>query len=115
MITKYNIKSETDWRQLKENNNADTILFKYSPRCGISFNIERKLLTWLDGLTNDKNLNYTRIDVITSHLLSRQIADELNIRHESPQLIWISNEGKVKWHGSHYAISENELNSILGS
>ena len=113
MITKYKIKSETDWRQLKENLTEDTLLFKYSPFCGISFSVERKFDKWIDELPEDINLSCAKLNVITSRVLSRAIADELNITHESPQLIWIDKEGCVKWHASHHSITEDELNSNL--
>jgi bacillithiol system protein YtxJ len=115
MITKYKIKSDVDWQQLKENHSSETLIFKYSPMCGVSFNVERKFNNWLENLPEDKNLTCAKVNVITARALSREIAAELNITHESPQLIWLDEEGKVKWHASHYDINEDELNSNLKS
>jgi len=112
MVTKYKIKSSEDWKNVK-GDEKETLLFKYSPVCGISYGVERKFNKWLEELSDKNSLNYARLNVITSRSLSREIADELNVRHESPQLIWLTEDGKVKWHASHYSITENELNSNL--
>ena len=113
MITKYKIKSETDWQKLKENKIGETLLFKYSPMCGVSFSVERKFDKWLDEISESENLNCAKVNVITSRALSREIAVELNVPHESPQVIWLNKEGAVKWHASHHNITEEELNSNL--
>ena len=113
MITKYKINSETDWKKLKENKTAETLLFKYSPMCGVSFSIERKFHMWLDKISESENLNCVELNVITSRSLSREIAEELNVPHESPQAIWLDKDGAVKWHARHHDITEEELNSNL--
>jgi monothiol bacilliredoxin len=115
MITKYKIKSDFDWQQLKENLNSEILIFKYSPMCGVSFSVERKFNNWLENLPGDEDLICARLNVITARALSREIAEELGITHESPQLIWLDHEGKVKWHASHYDITEDELNTNLKS
>ncbi|TYR82106.1 bacillithiol system redox-active protein YtxJ [Priestia megaterium] len=40
--------------------------------------------------------------------LSNYIAETYNVKHESPQALFFE-EGKVKWHASHWKISEDEL------
>ena len=50
---------------------------------------------------------------IYSRSLSRRIAKDLKIAHESPQIIWLDKEMKVKFHASHYDINEEELNKHL--
>ena len=115
MITKYKIKSDFDWQQLKENLNSETLIFKYSPMCGVSFSVERKFNNWLENLPENKNLICARLNVITARALCQEIAEELGITHESPQLIWLDHKGKVKWHASHYDITEDELNTNLKS
>jgi bacillithiol system protein YtxJ len=53
------------------------------------------------------------VDVISSKSLSRRIAKDLKIAHESPQLLWLDKEMKVKIHASHYDINEELLNRHL--
>ena len=97
----------------KDNITENTLLFKFSPFCGVSFSVEKKFDKWIDELPEEINLSYAKLNVITSRVLSREIAEELQIAHESPQLIWFDKEGNVKWHGSHHSITEDELNSNL--
>ena len=50
------------------------------------------------------------IDVIAQRSLSMELAEDLKIRHESPQLILIS-EGNVLAHGSHQTVTETTVDS----
>ena len=47
------------------------------------------------------------LDLIQHRDISNQIAEELNVRHESPQLLIIQN-GKAIHHASHIGISSQE-------
>lgn len=53
----------------------------------------------------EKGLGFYYLHIQTHRSLSNWLAEELNIRHESPQLIVINSE-KVIAHGSHYDILE---------
>ncbi len=48
------------------------------------------------------------LDVVAQRSLSLALAEELNVWHESPQLILISN-GKVLAHGSHQQVTETTV------
>ena len=48
------------------------------------------------------------IDVVAQRSLSLALAEELNVWHESPQLIMLV-EGKVMAHGSHHRVSETTV------
>ena len=52
------------------------------------------------------------VHVQTGRALSDAIADRFGIRHESPQLLLISN-GEVVWHASHYRITRREIAAAL--
>ena len=54
-----------------------------------------------------------KINVINSRPLSRHIADELGINHQSPQVIWLTKNHEIKWHASHYDISTRNLSKKL--
>jgi len=51
--------------------------------------------------------------VILSRTLSGTIEKDLNTIHQSPQIIWLDKDMKVKYHASHYDITEDELNKQL--
>jgi bacillithiol system protein YtxJ len=48
------------------------------------------------------------VDVIRQRPLSREIAAQLGIEHESPQAIVIR-AGAVRWHASHYEVTAEAL------
>lgn len=48
------------------------------------------------------------IDVVAQRSLSLAVAEELNVWHESPQLIMLV-DGKVMAHGSHHRVSETTV------
>lgn len=104
-----------EWGRLKEEASGaeEIIVFKFSPFCGSSYTCERLVDEWFDRLEDDKDLVCVKIDVIASRPLSQYIAEEYNIRHESPQAIWLDLNGTVKWHDSHFSITEETLSGLL--
>lgn len=76
-------------------------IFKHSSRCGIS----SVVLNRFEKQVKEKNETYFHVHIQGNRSLSNRIAEELKIRHESPQLIVLKN-AKVLAHGSHYDILE---------
>ena len=103
-----------EWNKLKPfTKSKETIIFKFSPTCPISFMAEKKFDSWLSNINNNLEIDVYKVDVINSKALSQTIADEFNIRHESPQLIWLDKKGRVKWNASHYSITKGALDEKL--
>ena len=108
------LKNLDDWNQYKSSkNNKETIVFKFSPACPVSFIAEKKFDSWLKNLDNDLNINIFKVDVINSRSLSQTIAYEFDIKHESPQIIWLDKKGNIKWNASHYSITKGALDEKL--
>lgn len=76
-------------------------IFKHSSRCGIS----SVVLNRFEKQVKEKNETYFHVHIQGNRSLSNRIAEELQIRHESPQLIVLKN-AKVLAHGSHYDLLE---------
>ena len=95
------------------NNSKDKIIFKFSPICPISFMAEKKFDSWVKNLNNAKEIEVAKVDVINSRSLSQLIEKQTNIRHESPQVIWLDKKGKVKWDANHYSITKGALDEQL--
>ncbi len=86
------------------------IIFKHSTRCSISMMAKRKFeLDWSD-LPEDVSLYF--LDLIKYRELSKQIADDFQVHHESPQLLLIK-DGECILDQSHGAISVEEALSVL--
>jgi len=109
------LKNLNDWEEFKKEASAgnELIIFKFSPVCGVSLYIETIFQKWADGLEDSNRLKISKVNVITAKKLSRQIAAELNVIHESPQVIWLKTNLSVKWDASHYEIKEAEMDKNL--
>ena len=85
------------------------VLFKFSPRCPVSFAAEEEYNAWLGGLPEKPLFRIARIDVVNQRELTRAIAAEVGVRHESPQVLWFGADGKVASHASHADITAEAL------
>ena len=87
------------------------VLFKHSTRCGISGMVLNRLQKdWND--TEMENIDFYYLDLISYRNISNKIAEQLNVTHQSPQVIILKN-GEVVYHDSHNGISYNTLKSHL--
>ncbi len=109
------IKSVDEWEKLREETakKEELIVFKYSPICGVSSSVENDFNSWFSNLNENVKIVCAKVDVISAKSVSRYIAKELNIQHQSPQVIWLKKDGKVKWSGSHYDIDKSQLSAQL--
>jgi len=115
MIAKQ-IHSSNEWEEIKRKieKNIYAIIFKTSPRCPISLSVEKKFDEWLNE-KNDDCLMAFKIDVIKSRDLSLKIAEDLKVKHESPQCIVLNNALNPLYFASHYSIDFFEIDRILSS
>jgi bacillithiol system protein YtxJ len=90
------------WQELLDRSDSEPVfIFKHSTRCGISSVILNKF----EKQMREKNRSYYFLNILANRELSNWIADELNIRHESPQLIVLKG-AKVIAYDSHYRLLE---------
>jgi bacillithiol system protein YtxJ len=89
------------------------VIFKHSTRCSISSMAKSRLERAWDFEANEAPAMYF-LDLIAYRDISNQIADDLGVRHESPQLLLIE-DGQVTYHTSHSAISVEGLHQALGN
>ena len=109
------LSDKKEWKELIKNssNDYEIIIYKHSPICGLSHSIDIVLDDWCKEHSDYNHIKILKVNVVFSKSLSRRIAKDLKIVHESPQIIWLDNELKVKFHASHYDINEEELNKHL--
>ena len=101
-----------DWEAFKAAaKGAEAVLFKFSPRCPISFAAEDEYREWLAGLPEGGPLRIARVDVVAQRDLSRAIAGETGVGHQSPQVIWFGPDGAVRWHASHDQVNALRLSA----
>ncbi len=109
------LSDKKEWGELIKNsaNDYEIIIYKHSPICGLSHSVDIIVDDWYKVHRDNNNIKMLKVNVVFSKSLSRRIAMDLEIVHESPQIIWLDREMKVKFHASHYDINEEELNKHL--
>ena len=86
------------------------ILFKHSTTCPISQRAWQEVQTFIQKCPDD--VLVVMIKVIESRPVCSQVAEELGVKHQSPQVLLLSNR-KVLWHASHQAVTKNNINKAL--
>lgn len=101
------ITSESEWKALMQDSNEKPVfLFKHSTTCPVSANAYKEYQEFATDL--DK---YYLI-VSESRPVSNQVAEDLDIKHESPQ-IFLLNDGKAVWNTSHWNITGDNIKQAL--
>ena len=94
--------TKEQWPDLIELSHKQAVyIFKHSSRCGIS----SMVLSRFEKQIKEREETYFHLHIQDYRSLSNWLADEIGIRHESPQLI-VLKDGKVLAHDSHYAALE---------
>lgn len=86
------------------------IIFKHSTRCGISRMVIKQFETDYNVTENDLDLYY--LDLLNYREISNNIANTLQVMHESPQLLVIK-KGVVVAHDSHGGINSLDLSTFI--
>lgn len=81
------------------------LVYKHSTRCPIAAAALQEVHQLLD---NRPGAPVWMVDVNTQRALSREIADQTGVTHESPQAILLSN-GDVLYDVSHFEIKADDL------
>ena len=101
------ITSSEEWETvLKESNENPVLMFKHSTTCPVSANAYEEY----QKLSTDLDKYY--LIVSESRPVSNQIAEELEIKHESPQ-IFLLNNGQAAWNTSHWNITEKNIEEAI--
>lgn len=85
------------------------VLYKHSSACMTSSLARAEIVALHKAMPE---LPLYQIDVIAERGLAHRIAGDLQIRHESPQVILVR-DGRVLWHTSHFAIKTATLMSQI--
>ena len=89
---------------LERSNAGPVLLFKHSSACAISAWARHRL----SALTESEDIPVFELVVQHARELSRQIAQEFGIRHETPQVILLV-KGRPVFHTSHGGISSDVI------
>lgn len=102
------IKSEEDLEQAIKNSYQNRVaIFKHSTSCFISKTVLRNFEKEIEN-SEENNVSFYFLDLLAFRPISNKIAEDFEIRHESPQLIVIEN-GKAINNASHQDISLSQI------
>ena len=103
-------KKKRDFEQLvADSYNKPVFVFKHSTSCPISASRWRLLQSFAE---HESRAAFHRVLVIQDRSMSRHVAKETGIGHQSPQAMLLS-QGKPTWDASHYAITEEDMTAAL--
>ena len=107
------IESLADLNKAVEDSNMEetkaVLIFKHSTRCAISSTAKFRLESFWE---NDENFPTYYLDLIKFRELYNKIANDFNVRHESPQALVIKG-GKCIYHSSHLSISVKNIFALV--
>lgn len=95
---------------LSASNEKPAIIFKHSTRCGISNMVLESFVSDLKKMDFEKYNLYV-VDVLEHRPASNALAEQLQVFHQSPQLLIVKNQALVH-SSSHHAISAQSLEDI---
>jgi bacillithiol system protein YtxJ len=102
-----NITSEDDLNKaIEESATKKVAIFKHSTSCFISKTVLKNFEKEVENI--DKEVSYYFLDLLAHRNISNKIAEQLEVTHQSPQLIVLEN-GKATKNASHSDISVSLL------
>ncbi|RZJ45216.1 MAG: bacillithiol system redox-active protein YtxJ [Chryseobacterium sp.] len=82
------------------------VIFKHSTRCFISKTVLKSFEKQMEN--SDKDYSYYFLDLIAHRTISNDIESQLDVVHQSPQLIVLEN-GKAIYNASHQSIDLDKI------
>ncbi len=105
------LSTDASWAEARSASKTQPVLvFKHSSACPVSAKAE----TQLQPLAEDSALPVYRLVVQESRALSDEIAEALDIRHETPQVIVLDNEAPV-FDASHFDVTADAVREAVQS
>jgi len=95
---------------LDESCQRQIILFKHSTTCPTSSRAWREVQNFIKESSDDVLVGM--IKVIESRPVSNQVTEELGLKHQSPQVLFV-HERRVLWHASHQEVTQARLTKAV--
>ena len=95
---------------IEESTIQPVVIFKHSVSCGISANAKHRLEKGFSKIRDKTSFYY--LDLLANRNVSNAVAKQLNVTHQSPQIIVIDNK-EVVHTSSHFAISVSRIREAI--
>lgn len=96
---------------LEKSTEKDQVILKHSTTCPVSFNALDEYNAYLNEQPK-ADAEYTLVKVRESRPVSNKIEADLEVKHESPQIIYIKNKKKY-WTTSHWSITKAHMKAVM--
>lgn len=101
-----------EWEEIFEKSTEKgQVILKHSTTCPVSFNALDEYNAYLADKPNE-NIDYTLVKVRESRPVSNKIEEDLGVKHESPQMIFIKDK-KSYWNTSHWAVTKAHMTAVI--
>jgi bacillithiol system protein YtxJ len=112
LITYREITTDNEWLQaLEATAEKPMLILKHSTSCSVSSAALEEYESYLAGQPRE-DIDYVLVKVIESRPISNRIAAELEVKHESPQMILVKQKAKY-WAASHWSITKKHMQAVL--
>lgn len=102
------------WEQaLKGASTKPLLVFKHSTSCSVSAGAHEELMHFIED-DQAGQVDYAIVHVIEDRPVSNAIAEQLGVKHASPQAILVK-DGQPVWDKSHWHITYSSLSEKIGS
>lgn len=100
-----NLTNENQWTEiLNASYQKPQLVYKHSTRCSISSVVKGRL----ERAAEPEGIDFHYLDLIAFRSISNQIESDLDVKHESPQVLLIRG-GKCIFNESHTAITMDDI------
>ncbi|MBP1961712.1 bacillithiol system redox-active protein YtxJ [Paenibacillus aceris] len=100
------------WQEVLDRSaDKPTVVLKHSTTCPVSASALEEYEEYLSGKPNN-DVDYYLVKVIESRPVSNQIAEDLAIKHASPQILYFKNKESI-WNTSHWSVTTKHITAVL--
>jgi bacillithiol system protein YtxJ len=101
-----------EWEQvLEQSSMKPVVVLKHSTTCPVSASALEEYDEYLAGKPSEE-VDYYLVKVIESRPVSNQIAEDLSIKHASPQILYFKNKESI-WNTSHWSVTAKHIAAVL--
>ncbi len=97
-------------KNLFKPNSGTQVIYKHSYNCAVCIFSKIKVEEVMEKQSEKADFHF--VDVVKNRDISKKIASETGVGHESPQVLVLKN-GSVYWHASHSAIDKDQLEEAI--
>ena len=96
---------------LKVSEDRPILIYKHSTICPVSGAAQRQVQDYLNGEESAPNI--FMVKVIESRPVSNAIAEQLEVLHQSPQLLLVKDRASL-WNDSHLRLTAEAIQNAVG-